>query len=137
MTNEFDKQIEVKKIPVPLQAKFMTSCGIIKTLEGNVPYEEGDVVVKGILGERWPLKAQYFPAKYESTPPTILVQDGRFLPTNNTKILAKRMNKRFTVQIGPKKSKLYGKSGDWLLQYAYDTKGVVNGQIFDLTYQKF
>lgn len=126
--------IEVEKLPIPVQVQFMHDDGTIITMEGPVAYRAGDAVLTGIRGERWPVGRGRFMTTYQPLAPTVLGQDGQYIKKAAT-ALARCMDETFEVQVGYASNKLQGKAGDWLLQYADGSQGVVGADIFKLTYR--
>lgn len=131
LTSDF---VEVVKLPIPVTVEFALNDGIIETLEGPVHYIRGDAIITGINGERWPVQRLKHFANYAPVPPTQTGQNGFYLK-RATKTIAKKMMQPFTVSVGYAKDPLKGRVGDWLLQYADGSHGVVAADIFSQTYQ--
>lgn len=55
-----------RKKPVVIQAVLAVSGGEIETLEGVMRYEEGDFIITGVKGERYPCKPDIFRETYEA-----------------------------------------------------------------------
>lgn len=60
------------KLPVEVDVEFATEPGQIETLEGIMDYDEGDALVTGVEGERYPVKLDIFEQTFEK------VKDGRY-----------------------------------------------------------
>lgn len=60
-----DGWFEVKKKPVVVQARKVESELKVETLEGVTEAYEGDYVIKGVDGEKYPIRSSKFFEKYE------------------------------------------------------------------------
>ena len=123
----------VVKRSLPVDVVFAAHAGLLHTLEGEVAYREGDAILTGGRGERWPVARQAFVDSYEPVPPTREGEAGRYRKRPAT-VLAKRMRGPFSVRVGARAELLTGARGDWLVQYGPGQYGVVSGEIFEETY---
>jgi len=122
-----------RKLPIAHSVYFAESAGVCSTLEGGVPYREGDAIVTGIQKEQWPIALDKFTLSYEAIPPTKPGQAGTYRkkPLN---VLAVKLQKSMSVPVGS--TCLKGREGDWLVQYSPGEFGVVASAIFDKTYEQ-
>jgi hypothetical protein len=121
------------KLPIVHDVEFATSDGVCETLEGPVPYDAGDAIMSGTIGEHWPISRAYFMATYEVVPPTPAGSDGQY---------RKRKIMVWVMQLGVETSVelsngaiLSGVPGDWLVQYEPGSFGMVEKEVFRCTYQ--
>lgn len=113
---------------------FAESDGFIQTIEGKVSYRQGDAILTGVRGEKWPVARMGFEASYEPAPSSIAGKPGRYRKKPRI-VWAKQMHEDFTVMVGMHQSKLSGKAGDWLTQYDLDDFGIISNEIFQETYR--
>src|SRR3546814_1291431 len=52
-------------LAVCVQVEFAAANGVLNTREGAVSYREGDAIMTGPSGERWPISRSRFDATYE------------------------------------------------------------------------
>lgn len=126
--------VEVEKLPIPVLVEFAPNDIAIQTLEGSVQCKQGDAILTGVNGERWPVPGLRFLASYVSIPPTQQGLNGTYLK-RPARIWAKKMDQSFMVKVGFAKDLIKGLAGDWLLQYADGSEGVVAAEIFEKTYR--
>lgn len=62
-----DKFESVRKLPVVVEARRLTTRTEIETEEGVVTGEPGDVLIRGVDGELYPCRADIFEQSYEET----------------------------------------------------------------------
>ena len=60
-----DRWYKYRKRPIEIQAKKITGCFDVDTLEGKMHGCSGDYLVKGIEGELYIVKASIFEATYD------------------------------------------------------------------------
>lgn len=116
----------------PLDVEFATNNGVLHTLEGDVAFQQGDALLTGGAGERWPVQRAHFDEAYEAVKPTTQGQSGLYRRRPN-QVLARQMSAPFDVPLGTRGT-LHGKAGDWLVQYAPGDLAVVAQSIFEQTY---
>lgn len=126
--------VQVRKLPVPVQVRWMAQAGVCQTLEGDVAYAAGDPVLTGVEGEHWTMPAQRFLATYEPSTPLESGADGAYRK-KPTVVWARRLAEATVVQVGFRRDLLHGEPGDWLVQYGPGDFGVVGAAIFDKTYE--
>jgi hypothetical protein len=87
----------------------------------------GDVVLTGIDGEVWPIRANRFLETYD------ILSDGQ-CQKKIIEVLVVHMDRPFQVMVSWQDSILQGYPGDWLVQYDEASYGIVGGSIFERTY---
>ena len=128
--------ILVRKKRVPVTVRFADTPGIVQTLEGRVAYRAGDALVKGIRDDdRWAVERDDFLRTYAPLAPTRAGEDGRYQKRPRT-VHALQMREPFSLRVGPERSMLVGKAGDWVVQYAPDQRGVLSADVFAQTYAR-
>ena len=125
--------LRVCKKPDPLRADFAVRDGVCDTLEGPVRFQAGDAILTGTRGERWPVGRAQFLASYEPVPPTRAGESGDYRKAPSI-ACALRLDRAREVPVGWQNDPLHGRPGDWLLQYADGTYGVVQDSIFRESY---
>jgi hypothetical protein len=127
------RALRVIKRPDPVQAEFAPGDGVCETLEGAVQFRAGDAILTGVRGERWPVEREHFLASYAPVPPTRAGENGRYRKAPHI-AHALRLDHAREVPVGSHGDLLHGHPGDWLLQHADGTYGVVQDDIFRATY---
>ncbi len=127
--------LRVSKRAITTQVTFATEAGSMKTLEGEVSYEQGDALVTGVLGESWPISRQRFNLTYQPDKHTAQGSDGCYYPIS-TPVWAKQINSKFSVALPGSKGILQGKAEDWLIQYTSGDQGIVDNALFEKIYQR-
>jgi hypothetical protein len=127
------RALRVCKRAVPVEVAFAASAGVCETLEGPVRFNNGDAILTGIRGERWPVRRDLFLASYEPVPPTRAGEDGSYRKAP-AMAYALRLDRPCEVPVGWHNDPLRGRPGDWLLQYADGSYGVVQDSIFRESY---
>ncbi len=87
-------------------------------------YAAGDALVTGSTGDRWCVSRTRFDAKYEPQRPTQSGKNGQYR-NRPVPILAKRMERAFSVARTAGGDVLRGVAGDWLVQYGLGDYGIV------------
>lgn len=132
--SQHPKSKRVIKKPVSMKVVFAECGGVVRTLEGNVSYKAGDAIISGVKGESWPIQRARF---FESYIPDGEVQPGA--PGNYLKkplvVWALQLEEPCTVKVGWKADPLQGGVGDWLVQYGKADFGIVNADVFAVTYE--
>jgi hypothetical protein len=126
--------IRVRKRPLPVRVRFAQTDGICPTLEGAVGYQSGDAIVSGVTGEQWPVSRETFLRSYEAVPPTAEGTNGTYV-SRSREALARQLESPTDVTVGWQRDRLSGAVGDWLLQYADGSHGIVKDTIFAETYE--
>ena len=127
------RALRVCKKPIPVQVEFAATDGTCETLEGPVRFRAGDAILTGVQGERWPVSRENFLSSYQAVPPTQAGHNGAYRK-DAAPAYAMRLDQRQDVPVGWQNDPLHGEPGDWLLQYADGTRGVLRDQIFRETY---
>ena len=127
------RALRVCKKPVEVPVEFTTADGTCETLEGPVRYRAGDPILTGVRGERWPVGLDTFRASYEPVPPTRAGENGKYRKAPSVSF-AVRLDAPRDVPVGWQNDPLHGRVGDWLLQYADGSYGVMRDEIFHDSY---
>jgi PGDYG protein len=127
------RALRVCKKPIPIQVEFAPADGVCETLEGSVRYRAGDAILTGTKGEHWPIRRDSFLSNYEPVPPNAAGENGTYrkAPSLSYALL---LDQEQEVPVGWQDDPLHGRPGDWLLQYADGSYGVVADDIFRETY---
>jgi hypothetical protein len=108
----------------------------MQTMEGPVPYEQGDAILTGVKGERWPVARTSFLERYEALPGTREGEDGTYKRRPETlpavQVTSEDLPLRVTTAGG---GVLKAKAGDWLIHYSTGDLGVVDEDVFAETYE--
>jgi hypothetical protein len=127
------RALRVYKRPIPVPVRFATADGVCDTPEGAVRFRAGDAILTGVRGERWPVRRDEFLSTYEPIAPTRSGSDGSY-----RKVLAiahaLRLDEPCAVSVNWQDSALQGRPGNWLLQYADGSYGVIQDAIFRESY---
>ena len=127
------RALRVIKKPEPVPAEFAPADGVCDTLEGAVHFRAGDAILTGVRGERWPVMREHFLASYAPVAPTRAGDDGSYRKAPSI-AYALRLDRDCEVPVGSRRDLLHGHPGDWLLQHADGTYGIVQDGIFRETY---
>jgi hypothetical protein len=127
------RALRVCKKPDPVRAEFAAADGVCDTLEGAVQFKAGDAVLTGVRGERWPVARENFLASYAPVPPTRAGDGGSYRKMPSI-AYALRLDRAREVPVGSQLDPLHAHPGDWLLQHADGSYGVVQDAIFRATY---
>jgi hypothetical protein len=126
----------VRKRAIPVSVSFADAPGELNTLEGPVPYEDGDAIITGVKGEHWPVERGPFLDRYEALPGTNSGEDGTYARRPEVVLAVQMTSKDDPLEIATQSGGLLtAREGDWLVQYAPGDFGVVNPEIFDETYE--
>lgn len=126
--------VQVRKLPVPVQVRWMAQAGVCPTREGDVAFAAGDPVLTGVEGEQWTMPAARFLAAYEPVAPLAPGADGPYRK-KPALVWARRLDAPADVRVGYQHDLLHGEPGDWLVQYGPGDFGMVAAAIFDKTYE--
>jgi hypothetical protein len=130
---EAPQRVHARKRAVEVQVTFARHDGLVSTLEGAVHAHAGDAIVTGPGGERWPVRRARFLGKYRAVPPLAPWSPGTYLRLP-VEVLALRIAVPFAVVLSDGCSRLFGRPGDWLVDYGDGNLGVVASHIFAATY---
>jgi hypothetical protein len=97
-------------------------------------YLPGDALITGSTGDRWSVSRDRFDAKYDPEPPTVRGDAGNYR-NRPAAVLAKRIDRPFTVARTAGGDSLNGSAGDWLIQYAPGDYGIVESTRFASVYR--
>ncbi|MFC5511864.1 PGDYG domain-containing protein [Massilia jejuensis] len=122
--------VKVGKIPSRVFVRFVEKSESIITREGCVPAHPGDAVVTAATGEQWPVVRAVFDRYYEPTSEATVFSS---IPRES---LALQINGPFQVILTDGISRLFGKPGDWLLDYGDGHLGIVGADIFATIYRR-
>ena len=126
--------VNVRKRACKVMVEFANGTLEVETLEGKVLAKQGDAIVTGQIGERWPIDRQRFLSKYEPVEPTIDGQSGIY-QTRPKRLLGLKMKGPFCVVLPDGVSRLNGSSGDWLIDYGDGSLGIVAARVFADSYE--
>ena len=122
------------KLPLPAWVTFAAVDGILPTLEGLVQYKEGDALMTGTSGERWPIRRSTFEATYQPSGSQRMGESGPYLkkpmPVQATQIMEPML-----LTLDGHRGTLAGKPGDWFLKDASGRGWVVANEIFNASYE--
>jgi len=113
---------------------WVSSEGIVPTLEGDVKAKEGDCICIGVMGEIWPQPASRVKSKYDFVSKED--RDGitfkRYRPKPEQFVEAKQMEKDFVT------GDMKGSAGGYKVRSIddVDDEWVVDQDVFEKTYQK-
>jgi len=91
-------------------------------------------LITGSTGDQWSVTRDRFDAKYTPVAPLHHGQDGTYRNVP-VPVLAKQINEDFSVERTAGGDIIYGKAGDWLMQYAPGDYGIVQNAKFQKVYQ--
>jgi hypothetical protein len=126
--------VAARKRAVAVHARFADAPEAIETAEGVVQASPGDAILTGTIGERWPLGAARFAARYAPVPPTVAGRPGAYVSVPHD-VAAVRMDRSFVVVLLDGRSRLHGRAGDWLIDYGDGGLGVVAADLFPALYE--
>jgi PGDYG protein len=125
--------IAVKK-PIPVPVRFATEAGIVTTREGPVAFAAGAAICRGVDGEEWPVPRPRFDAMYEPLPGTESGRSGMY-QKKPLEVRAKQVTDgEFFVNVGATHQPIFGKIGDWLVQYSPEKRAVIGDKVFRASY---
>jgi hypothetical protein len=127
------RALRVCKSAIPVQVAFADVAGVCETLEGPVRFNAGDAILTGVRGERWPIRRDLFLASYDPVPPTQAGESGSYSKAPAL-TYAIRLDRTREVPVGWQHDPLHGRPGDWLLQYADGSYGVIQDSVFRESY---
>jgi hypothetical protein len=120
--------------PTEAHVQFARTPGTVETLEGPVGHGSGAAIVTGGAGERWPVERVRFEASYEAIAPTRMGEDGLYRHVASIG-WARCAPQPFRLRLRDGRGVLYGKAGDWLVQYAPGDLAIVSASVFNATYE--
>lgn len=130
--NQSDKFI---KTPILVSVEFASMDGALETLEGIVPYKQGDALLTGLKNERWPVVKSLFDKNYNPIEGIKRGQDGSY---QKRSILVSAVQAQDNSFIRIKNNNIYlaCRKGDWIITAEDGAQWVVAEDIFIKTYKK-
>ena len=122
------------KRPLPALVTFAAVDGTLLTLEGPVKYKEGDALMTGPSGERWPIRRSTFEATYQPSGPQPMGEGGLYLK-KPMPVQAAQLMTPMILTLDAHRGTLTGKLGDWVLKDASGRQWIVANEIFNATYE--
>jgi hypothetical protein len=115
---------------------FAVEKGELISLEGPNRYQVRDAILTAANGARWVVSRNRFDEKY--LPEANLAHGNNGLYRNKpVPVLAKQMPEAFTLQRSTGSDFLIGKSGDWVMQYAFGDYGITENARFQSVYRPY
>lgn len=122
------------KKPIPVKVEFAKADGVLETLEGLVSYRQGDALLTGTSGERWPVPLDKFRATY--MPLDASDENVMLYVKRPVKVWAWVTDRPLDVPLSGGRGTLHAEPGDVLVQYAPGDVYVVSGSIFEASYER-
>jgi hypothetical protein len=122
------------KKPIPTLVEFAEHAGTLQTLEGPVAYEPGDALMRGMIGERWPIRRAHFESTYEPVAPVRMGENGQYIK-KAIPVTAQQAKSEESIVLDEGRGTLQAKPGDWILVEDDGRQWVVTNDIFTATYQ--
>ena len=123
-----------RRRPLVFEVAFNQEKVVIDTIEGPVHAEVGDAVVTGVRGERWPVRRTKFAELYEPVSGTRMGEDG-YYRRRAVVVRTTRLTQPLSLFLPDEQGALSGNAGDWLVQHADGSFGIVADGIFQQTYE--
>ena len=123
-----------RRRPLVFEVAFNQEKVVIDTIEGPVHAEVGDAVVTGVRGERWPVRRPKFAELYEPVSGTRMGEDGHYR-RRAVVVRTTRLTQPLSLFLPDEQGALSGNAGDWLVQHADGSFGIVADGIFQQTYE--
>jgi len=117
-----------------VSVEFAATAGALVSAVGPNNYCVGDALITGSTGDRWCVSRDRFDPKYDAVPPTQHGSAG-FYRNRPVTVWVKRMDAAFSVARSAGGDVLYGKAGDWLVQYAPADHGIIERTRFERVYR--
>jgi uncharacterized protein (DUF2237 family) len=134
LRSDADAHLYLKNETVVVE--FATTEGELMSREGPNRYLPDDALITGSTGDRWCVSRARFDAKYEAVAPTVFGQAGAYR-NKPIPVLAKQMQEAFNLARSNGGDVLFGKAGDWIMQYAPGDYGVVEKARFECVYARY
>jgi hypothetical protein len=117
-----------------VSVKFAVADGSVASREGANHYHVGDALITGSTGDQWSVSRDRFDAKYVPVDPLLHGENGQYR-NKPVPVLAKQIQHDFSVARSAGGDVIYGKAGDWLMQYAPGDHGIVQNAKFAKVYR--
>lgn len=128
------KTFIVKKRPAEVMVDFAQNDGKILTLEGEVSFKKGDAIITGTQGEKWPVGRTIFFKHYAPSKNHEMGESGIY-ESIPRELKAWKLTKPIQIKLSDNRGVLKGNVGDWIIAYDDKDFGVVQADIFPLTYE--
>jgi hypothetical protein len=128
------RHVVARKRELEVWVRFAHVACTVQSPEGVAHARPGDAILTGSSGEQWRVSREHFAAKYRPAPSTASGQAGAYISLA-VRVIALQMSEPFEVLLVDGKSRLAGRSGDWLVDYGDGSLGVVSRDIFPATYE--
>ncbi|PLZ03979.1 hypothetical protein CY652_03140 [Burkholderia sp. WAC0059] len=118
-----------------VEVAFAREAGELMSLEGANRYARGDALITGSTGDRWVVSRERFDAKYVPAEATLVPGESGRYRNRPAVVLARRMDRPFSIRRSAAGDRLRGAAGDWVMQYAPGDYGVVQAARFAKVYR--
>lgn len=116
------------------KVNFANYSGILQTPDGPVRYNIGDPIITEANGFRWPVSKMFFDKHYRPEGMTIAGSDGNYSKMRQEVICLELFEeKRLDLSNG--KGILYGRAGDWMIDYGNGDLSIVSKDQFPRLYE--
>ena len=122
-----------RRRPVEVAVRFATVDGTCDTLEGPVRYRQGDALIEGAPGDRWPVRRQIFKDRFRPVQGTAPMQDGTYVRTVET-VRVLQLTEPAHVELSEGRGTLQGAPGDWAVERARGRVSIVAREVFPQRY---
>ena len=123
-----------RRRPVDVEVRFAIADGVCETLEGPVRYREGDALVEGGPGDRWPVRREIFASRFRPVHGTRPMEDGTYVRTVET-VRVLQLAEPARVELSEGRGTLSGQPGDWAVERARGRLSIVAREIFPRRYE--
>lgn len=118
-----------RSLPVIVQVEFAGCDGLLETLEGTVAYKQGDAILTGTQGERWPVQHDVFFLKYEPVEGTSPGQPGAYQKRTQY-VWVWKADQDVDIELSHGRGTLHAHPGDLIIQYAPGDLAVIQPDIY-------
>jgi hypothetical protein len=122
-----------RRRPVEVAVRFATVDGTCDTLEGPVRYRQGEALIEGAPGDRWPVRRQIFKDRFRPVQGTAPMQDGIYVRTVET-VRVLQLTEPAHVELSEGRGTLQGRPGDWAVERARGRVSIVAREVFPQRY---
>jgi len=123
-----------RRTAVEVEVRFATGEGVCETLEGPVRYRQGDALVEGSPGDRWPVRREIFAERFRPVHGTGPMADGTYVRTVET-VRVLQLTEPVQVELSDGRGTLRGMPGDWVVERARGRLSIVAREIFPRRYE--